>query len=172
MTLDLSPVAEQDSGKLTKRKRLSLLAKIFYPLGSVGPAVIQGKIAFQEACKILKEWDTEVPDKVKDRWEGWKRGICKKNQIHVPRCIIPSEERGIKHVMHCFADASKEASCATVYLVCKLHYTAYSNLVPAKTRLPPVKKKMTTPRLELTTARIEVRLATSVKGAISLKCKH
>ena len=51
LTLDLSPAAEQDSGKLTKRKMLSLLAKIFDPLGLVGPAVIQGKVAFQEAYK-------------------------------------------------------------------------------------------------------------------------
>ena len=29
LTLDLSPAAEQNSGKLTKRKMLSLLAKIF-----------------------------------------------------------------------------------------------------------------------------------------------
>ena len=104
---------------------------------------------------------------MKDRWEGWKRGICKGNQIHVPRCIVPLKERGIKHVTHCFADASKGAYCATVYLVCKLHYTAHSNLVAAKTRLPPVKKKMTMPRLALTAARIAVRLATSVKEALS-----
>ena len=70
------------------------------------------------------------------------------------------EEGGIKHVIHCFADASKEACYATVDLVCKLHYTAYSNLVAAKTRLPPIKKKMTMPRFELTAARIAVRLAT------------
>ena len=96
-----------------------------------------------------------------------KKGICKENQMHVPRCIVPVKEGGIKHVMHCFADASKEAYCATVYLVCKLHYTAYSNLVAAKTRLPPVKKKMTMPRHELTAARITVRIATSVKEALS-----
>ena len=136
-------------------------------MGLFGPAVIQGKVVFKGACKILKEWGTKVPDEVKDRWEGWKRGICKENQIHVPRCIVPVKERGIKHVMHCFADANKEAYCATVYLVCKLHYTAYSNFVAAKTRLPPIKKKMTMPRRELTAARIAVRLATSVKEALS-----
>ena len=117
LTLDLSPAAEQDSGKLTKRKMLSLLAKIFDPLGLVGPAVIQGKVAFQEACKILKEFDTEVPNEMKDGWEEWKTGICKENQIHILRCIMLVKERGIKNVMHCFADAGKEAYCATVYLV-------------------------------------------------------
>ena len=65
-----------------------------------------------------------------------------------------------------FADASKEAYCATVYLVCKLHYTACSNLVVVKTRLPPMKKKMTMSRLESTAARLAVRLATSVKEAL------
>ena len=167
LTLDLLPAAEQDSGKLTKHKMLSLLAKIFDPLGLVRPAVIQGKVAFQEACKTLKEWDTEVPGEVKDRWEGWKRGICEENQMHVPRCIVSVKETLMKHVMHCFADASKEAYCATVYLVCKLHYTTCSDLVAAKTRLPPVKKKMTMPKLKLTAARIAVRLATSVKEALS-----
>ena len=52
-------------------------------------------------------------------------------------------KRGIKHVMHWFADASKEAYCTTVYLVCKWHYTANTNLVAAKTRLTPIQKKMT-----------------------------
>ena len=71
LTLDLSPAAaEQESAKLTKRKMLSLFAKIFYPLVFAGPAVTQGKVAFQEACNILKDWDTEIPDEVKDRWEG------------------------------------------------------------------------------------------------------
>ena len=167
LTLDLSPATEQDSRNLTKRKMLSLLAKIFDPLGLVGPAVIQGKVAFQETCKSLKEWESEAPDEVKNRWEGWKRGICKQNQIYAPRCIVTVKERKIKHVMHCFADAGKEAYCATVYLVCKMPYTAYSNFVVAKTRLPPIKKKMTMPRLELTAARIAVRLATSAKEALS-----
>ena len=54
--------------------------------------------------------------------------------------------------MHCFANASKEAYCATVYLVCKLHYAAYPNLVAAVARLPQVKNKMAKPRVELTAA--------------------
>ena len=55
LILDLSPAAERDSGNLTKGRMLSLLAKIFDPLGSIGPAVIPGKVAFQEARKILKD---------------------------------------------------------------------------------------------------------------------
>ena len=51
-TLDLSHAAEQDSGKLTKRKMLSLLAKIFDPLGLVGPTVIRVRTPFKKHVRF------------------------------------------------------------------------------------------------------------------------
>ena len=124
LTLDLSPTAEQDSRKLTKQKMLKLLAKNFDPLGLGGPAVDQGRVAIQEAYKILKEWDTEVPDEVKGKWKDGKEAFVRR--IRYMFLDTSYLLRGIKHAMHCFADTSIEAYSVTVYLMCKLHYRAYS----------------------------------------------
>ena len=139
MSLDMSPVLDESSKKLTKREMLSSLAKIYDPLGLIGPSVVQGKIAFQAACKEAKGWDIELSDEVQEKWQRWKKGIRKESQISFPRCIAPNKE-DIRYHLHVFADSSKVAYCATIYLVCELPHQIYSNLVAAKTRLPPLKK--------------------------------
>ena len=88
-------------------------------------------------------------------------------EIRIPRCVIPATVDDTEYYLHAFADASKEAYCATVYLVCKLHNQMTANIIAAKTRLPPLKKNMSIPRLELTAARIVSKLPVTVKEALS-----
>ncbi len=72
-----------------------------------------------------------------------------------------------KFNLHAFADASKDAYCATVFLVCQMHYKVTSNLVAAKTRLAPMKRDLSIPRLELTAARVYPKLLSTVIDALS-----
>ena len=166
LSLDMSPVLDESSKKLIKHEMLSSLAKIYDLLGLIGPSVVQGKIAFQEACKEAKGWDVEPSDEVQEKWQRWKKGIRKESQISFLRYIAPNKE-DIRYHLHVFADSSKVAYCATVYQVCELPHQIYSNVVAAKTRLPPLKKELSIPRLELTAARIASRLSITVKEALS-----
>ena len=146
---------------------LSELAKIYDPLGLIGPAVIIGKVAFQEACRDKKDWDNPVDESVKDKWNKWKGGFKKQYEISFPRCIILVPKDNTTYSLHAFADSSKDAYCVTVFLVSKSEDTVISELVAAKTRLAPLKRNLTIPRLELTAARVCARLFISVKEALS-----
>ena len=87
-------------------------------------------------------------------------------EIQIQWCVIPANVYEIKYNLHTFADASKEAYCATVYLVCKLQNQVSSNIIAAKTRLPPLRKVRRIPKLELTAARIAAKLTVTVKEAL------
>ena len=137
LSLDMLPTIRESS------KRLNL----------IGPSVAQGKVAFQQACKEAHNWNSEVSIEVQEKWQEWEPGIIKESQIGIPRCITPVQD-GIQHNLHAFADSSKDAYCAAIFLVCKLHHQVYSNIVAGKTRLSPLKKEMSIPQLELTAARI------------------
>ena len=47
--------------KITKRTVLSVIAKLFGPLGLVSPIIVCLKILFQEFCTMKLGWDDEIP---------------------------------------------------------------------------------------------------------------
>ncbi|KAL7731803.1 hypothetical protein ACLKA6_016736 [Drosophila palustris] len=52
----------------TKRQVLSLVARIFDPLGLIAPVVVQFKILFQDLWLLDLDWDTQLPPKLADWW--------------------------------------------------------------------------------------------------------
>ena len=70
--------------------------------------------------------------------------------------------------LHGFADASKRAYCAMVYLVEETTEGTYVQLLSAKTRVAPL-KQLTIPRLELISVRVLVTLMTTVIEALGPK---
>ena len=59
--------------KVTKRTILSIIAKLFDPLGLVSPVIVGLKILFQELCTLKLGWDDEVPKDQKEIEEEKKR---------------------------------------------------------------------------------------------------
>ena len=164
--LDISCIPDEE-GTVTRRSILSIVSKVYDPLVIIGPATISGRVIFQEACKETKEWGCELNKPIQERWKKWKRGVMQMKEIQIQGCVISANVNETKYNLHTFADASKEAYCATVYLLCKLQNQVSSNIIAAKTRLPPLRKDMSIPRLELTAARIAAKLTVTVKKAFS-----
>ena len=164
--------SELDSSTIvTKRSILSTLASVFDPHGLVSPVAVSAKIIFQELCKENIGWDDPLPLEKLERWKTWLQGLREANIISVPRCIF-NECQGepLKVQLHGFADASKRAYCAMIFIVVKTSMHTYVRLLSAKTRVAPL-KLLTIPRLELMSARILANLMNTVLEALGQQVK-
>ena len=164
--LDIKGGEIDKSVQATKRGILSSLASLFDPLGLVSPIAVSAKILFQELCLEKLGWDDPLPIDKANRWEAWLRDLKGARTIYVPRCAV-SVKKGtlVSRQLHGFADASKKAYCAMVYLVEETAEGIYIQLLSAKTRVVPL-KQLTIPRLELMSARVLATLMTTVIEAL------
>ena len=163
LTISFSKCTErQGDGFLTKRKMLSTINGIFDPLGLASPVIITAKILYSQLCQSQLSWDEEVQGMAEVAWKRWIRILADSKSISVPRAIITSNVA--KMVLHGFADASKSAVAACIYLVA--HYDneeASQHLLLAKARIAPEKS---IPRLELIAAHTLSKLMAYVKYAL------
>ena len=94
-------------------------------------------------------WDTEVPGEIQREWRWWTNSLQKAPTLTVPRCVFKHNRTHFE--IHGFADASKVAVCAALYIVSYQDSTPVDqNLLAAKSRVTP--KEMSIPRLELVAA--------------------
>ncbi len=90
MTIELSQIAEEkDTGHtLTNREILSLLSKIYDPLGAAGPVTIVARKIFQDICKDGTNWDSAISESEQKKWEKFVSNVLKNPEIMFPRCIV------------------------------------------------------------------------------------
>lgn len=154
----------------TKRSILSVIAKIFDPLGLISPFVMYGKILFQELWKLNVSWDEEMPSDLKVRFQKWLLSSQSLKSFHVNRCYFPGLSWGeLRNVeLHGFGDASEKGYGACVYLrVTSEDNVSRVSLVASKSRVAPI-KSVTLPRLELMGALLCSRLVDFVKTSLKL----
>jgi len=154
----------------TKRSILSVIAKIFDPLGLISPFVMYGKILFQELWKLSVNWDEEVPSELKLKFQKWLLSSQSFKSFHINRCYFPQMAWGeLRHVeLHGFGDASEKGYGACVYLRVPVENDSYKvSLVASKSRVAPI-KALTLPRLELMGSLLCSRLVNFAKKALSL----
>eukprot|EP00794_Sanderia_malayensis_P017243 gene17243-biopygen14837 len=168
---DLAKIGKMNETKPTKRGILSILASVFDPLGLISPIAVSAKILFQELCVETLGWDDPLPEEKSVRWEAWLRDLLDTRSVTVSRCMLDNVKGDIlKREIHGFADASKKAYCAMVYLVCYSTKGIYTKLLAAKTRVAPL-KTLSIPRLELMSARVLANLVKTVTDALSQEIK-
>ena len=148
-----------------------MIAKLFDPLGLVNPVIIGLKILSQELCTLKLGWDDEIPKEQKVRFDRIVFDLRETGKISLPRCLYDKETGAINSCyLHGFADASKNAYCAMIYLVYETDKGIFSRLICAKTRVAPL-KQLSIPRLELMSGRILSTLMDTVYKAPSSRLK-
>ena len=153
----------QISEPLTKHRILSAINGIYDLLGWASPITITGKIIFSELCIRNATWGKNVPDNIRARCYSWLKSIQQKCMLTVPRSVVIKESHDV--VLHGFADASKVAVAAVVYIVSSDETGGgKQNLLVAKFRLAP--KALSIPRLELVAAHTLLKLMSHVKKAL------
>ena len=173
LELDLQRVGKEIDNSLcaTKRGIPSTLASLYDPFGLISPVGITAKILFQELCLEKLRWDDPLPQEKLSTWQTWLEDLRDTGTISFPRCVIDSSKgESVSYQLHGFADASKKAYCAMVYLVCITEQGTYTKLLSAKTRVAPL-KSLSIPRLELMSARVLATLMETVKNALSSQIK-
>lgn len=155
-----------DNKPLTKRNVLSAIASLFDPLQFLAPFTVRAKVLMQETWMAGVDWDDELPENLKAKWEKWVSELPQLSNVAVPLCLHRANPENIE--LHLFSDASNDAFASVAYLVCRYQDSSPSScLIASKCRVSPV-KAMTIPRLELMGAVLSSRLAQNILKVITV----
>ncbi|XP_070519758.1 uncharacterized protein [Cardiocondyla obscurior] len=149
----------------TKRQVLSETARLFDPLGWLGPVIVRAKILLQSFWLQKIDWDQPLSIKDQETWKIFHKELREIEEISLPRWIYTfSTDCTIE--FHGFSDASKKAYAAVVYIrVTTIENNDFKSriaLLQAKTKVAPL-KTISLPRLELNAAALLVKLINNIK---------
>ncbi|GFY20233.1 integrase catalytic domain-containing protein [Trichonephila clavipes] len=123
----------------TKREVLSVIAKLYDPLGFLGPVIAKAKVFLQQLWQCKLDWDDVLPNSIA-------------NEI----------------VLQGFADASEAAYGAVVYLQCFLHNGAAKvSILASISRIAPI-RVISIPRLELCACVLLAQLVKKIHSTLRL----
>ncbi|GFU11211.1 integrase catalytic domain-containing protein [Trichonephila clavipes] len=147
----------------TKRDVLSQIARIYDPLGLLGPVIAKAKIFMQQLWLLKLDWNETLPPDVSTQWRNFIQTLKNIESIHVPRCFLVVPTKFV--VLNGFVDASSKAYGAVIYV--QTNETT-NQLLCSKSRLAPI-KSMTIPRLELCSCLLLAKLFHKVKPALKMQ---
>ncbi|GBM61493.1 hypothetical protein AVEN_163883-1 [Araneus ventricosus] len=140
-------------------------ARLFDPLGLIGPVIGKAKIFLQRLWLEKENWDDPLPEEFASDWSRFVCNLKEIEKIKIVRYILNSQPERI--VLLGFSYASTHAYSAVVYLQCYAKdNTPLSKLLASKSREAPLKKK-TVPCLELCACLLLAKLVEKV--LLSLK---
>ena len=150
---------------LTKPSVLSVVARLFDPLGLLAPIIVPMKVLFQELCVSKCGWDSPLNDTSSHKFLDWIHELRKVSHIVLPRCYFQNLCGNVIARYLCgFCDASIVAFAACTYLVIVTDQGLHSSLVPSKTHVAPIDQE-SVPHLELLSAVLLARLTVTVEEA-------
>lgn len=151
---------------VTKRAILSVVARLFDPLGFLSPTIVVAKMLLQQLWTLGIGWDEEVPSDIRCHWLAYCGALMKLEAIRIPRWL--GTKRHQQCEIHAFCDASEAAYGAVVYAKCLMDdETVRISLISAKSKVAPIKQQ-TLPRLELCAAVLLTRLVEYVEETLKL----
>lgn len=159
-------VQDDQETKITKRGILSAIARLYDPIGLLGPVITSAKIIMQQLWKSQVGWDEAVTPEIYTRWIEFRDQLSLLNLFSFSRKVIVQDAARIE--IHGFCDASEKSYGACVYIRSVNHNGEIgTNLLCSKGRVAPL-KVVTLPKLEVCGALILPRL---VKNVIKVICK-
>jgi len=151
----------------TKRGMLSLIARMFDPLGLLSPVTFFAKTLIQRVWKAGLSWDEQLPPEIAEPWRKYVVDLPNLKCIRIPRFL------GTRRNMQCsicgFCDASSNGYAAVVYLrAVDSSGRSTLSLLGARSKIAPV-KSITIPRLVLCAAFLLARWMARLIVTLSLK---
>ncbi|XP_075157751.1 uncharacterized protein LOC142231017 [Haematobia irritans] len=144
----------------TKRIILSVIARIYDPLGWLGPIIIIAKLLMQSLWQEKIDWNDPVPSNLLVTWNKFVDNLSVVSTLRIPRWVEFSPRKRIQ--IHGFSDASERAYCGAIYIrVQDSEGVISSHFLIAKTKIAPL-KSITIPKLELCGALLMAKLMKSL----------
>lgn len=147
------------TNKVTKRIILSIIARIYDPLGLLGPVIMYAKIILQLLWKENLNWDESVPPYIHTKWLKFCNQLFLINDFAFERIVLIPNYVEIDIIG--FSDACKDGYGANLYIRSRRGNKVMVRLLCSKSRVAPI-KKLTLPRLELSGAKLLVTLLNEV----------
>ncbi|XP_076660830.1 uncharacterized protein LOC143364282, partial [Halictus rubicundus] len=149
----------------TKRAILSTIAKIFDPLGLLGPVTVTAKIIMQRLWQLKIDWDESLPMNIQNEWQNYRNNLKLLEKVKFNRHIT---QRSVKSIeLHGFCDASERAYGACIYIrTINQSGKIKTQLLCAKSRVAPL-KTISLARLELCGANLLATLYCSVRESLT-----
>jgi len=139
------------SSRHTKRSILSIIARLFDPLGWSAPVTITAKIFLQKLWQARVDWDEAVSTDLVEEWTSIEESLRAIDGLFLERWVKKGADT-IECELHGFSDASQRAYAAAVYLrLGSLSSERSSMLLVSKSKVAPL-KPWSVPRLELAAA--------------------
>ncbi|XP_018357524.1 PREDICTED: uncharacterized protein LOC108757561 [Trachymyrmex cornetzi] len=154
--------------KISKRIMLSIISRIFDPLGLLIPITITARILMQKLWQLKTHWDETVPIDIQTQWSRYEAELHEFNNLQIPRKVIHHHDADVLELCG-FSDASEKAYGACVYVRSKLTEDTYqARLLCARSRVASL-KNLTLPRLELCAAVLLAQLMHKVLEISDIK---
>ncbi|XP_053686159.1 uncharacterized protein LOC128735701 [Sabethes cyaneus] len=109
------PPKQNQQFPITKRVVLSNIARLFDPLGLVGPVTVLAKQFMQDLWRDGKDWDDQLNESQNQQWNEFSEGLRDLSLIKIPRWVV-STSAVIGLELHGFCDASEKAYGACIYI--------------------------------------------------------
>lgn len=140
-------IQSPESSVPTKRLVLSMISRIYDPVGMLTPVTFWVKAYMQQLWTLGLDWDVHIPPNLSNAWVSFCQNLAAIQDIKIPRHLKLSQAEVIE--LHGFSDASQTGYAACVYLRCiDIHQNITVQLLIAKSRVAPL-KRISLPRLEL-----------------------
>ncbi|XP_045772086.1 uncharacterized protein LOC123872017 [Maniola jurtina] len=162
--------AKESPRDYTKRLILSITARLFDPIGLIGPVTAFMKLLVQECWKLNLDWDTPVPSSIAQQFEQFCNELPHLEQIKIPRYVGMNSESHVTLIG--FSDASERCYGAAVYIRVSSdeHSSGSVHLLASKSRVAPL-KKTSLARLELCASLLLASLIDLIRETLSKRCK-
>ena len=100
---------------LTQRLVLSLVSKVFGPIGLVAPFTVGAQLFLKDIWRVSgQHWDEKLPKDTVERFLEWSIKLPKLAQIAIPRNYFSGNFEHLE--LHMFGDSSREVFIAVAFL--------------------------------------------------------
>ena len=157
---------------LTQRLVLSLVSKVYNPIGLVAPFTVGARLILKDIWRVNgQSWDDELPKDTVDRFLAWCFELPRLAEIYIPRSYFSGQFQHLK--LHMFGDSSQDVFSAVGFLRAQVICTSGAIIrelafVLGNARISPM-KVITVPMLELQAALLAARLKTEICRALIVR---
>ncbi|GFW20880.1 uncharacterized protein TNCV_1051011 [Trichonephila clavipes] len=108
-TLSISYRETESKEEVTKRRILSLVHRIFDPIGFTCPFTLIPKLLIEECWKIETSWNSKLQIDIERKFESWKTQLIEIQDIKIPRRLSKLDFKDMNLSLQVFCDASKSS---------------------------------------------------------------